>query len=66
MAEATHAYVGIYQGECKAVHVDLGDDHTVEFIAEVIRHGGHVERVPLDVARTALFQPWPLAEQPSP
>lgn len=56
---ATHAYLAVYGGQCEAIQVDLCDDSTAQFVADVVNHGGYIERVPLDTARTALFEPWP-------
>ncbi len=56
---ATHAYIGIYDGTCRAIAVDLGDIDTADWIADVIIGGGCVERVPIDVAQEALFKAWP-------
>lgn len=56
----THAYIGIIGGIVKAVHVDMGDLSTGEFVSDVIAKGGQIERVALDVARQAVLKPWPL------
>lgn len=58
--KATHAYVGIYDGMCKAVTVDMSDKGTADFVSEVISEGGMIERVTIEIARKALFEPWPL------
>lgn len=57
--EATHAYIGIFNGICKAVCVDAKDKETAEFVSEMVSNGGSVERATIDIAREALFEPWP-------
>lgn len=52
-ADATHAYVG--RGKCGHVtvlQVDLGDRETAKAVGQIVRGGGTVERVTLEVART--------------
>ena len=61
LLNATHAYLGIFDGECKAVCVDAGDKDTAKFVSDMVRDGGSVERVPIEIARKALFEKWPLA-----
>lgn len=60
-AAPTHAYLAIHDGCCQAVVADLGDLGTADCLHETVSMGGHVERVTLDVARRALFEPWPPA-----
>jgi len=59
LRSATHGYLIVYDGICKGICVDMGDESTAEFVAEGIKAGGHVYRAPIAVAQTALFEPWP-------
>lgn len=56
----THAYIGIKDGQCQAATVDTGDARVAHDVAKFIRQGCVVECVTIEVARTALFEPWPL------
>jgi|HubBroStandDraft_4_1064222.scaffolds.fasta_scaffold98196_3 hypothetical protein len=58
----SHAYIAIFDGTCQAVCVDCGDKGTAEFVSRMIREGGTIERVPMEIARKALLEPWPLAD----
>lgn len=58
---ATHAYLSVYDGKVEGIAVDLKDHGTAEFVSECIRSGGEIHRVPLDQARGAMHQAWPLA-----
>lgn len=61
MAEITTsmAYLAIHDGECTGICAEHPEDILQAFIVATIVSGGRIERVPLDVARTALYQPWP-------
>lgn len=59
LARATHAYIGVYDGVCKAVTVDVGDKYTSEFVLDIIKGGGVIHHVSLDIARNALNKPFP-------
>lgn len=62
MHTPTHAYLAIHDGACMGTHVDIDDLSTLDFIREAFVNGGHIERVPLALARIALFEPWPRSE----
>jgi hypothetical protein len=60
LSRATHAFVFVYDGIVKGMHVDLADADTNEFVVDAIRAGAVVKRVQLEAAKaTPLFEPWP-------
>lgn len=59
MTEATHAYLGIYSGHVEAICVDRQNQDTADFLAEIVREGGIIERVTIEEARNVLFEPHP-------
>lgn len=52
-------YIGVHAGVVQSVCVDLGDEHTAKYVADVVLEGGYVERVPLCMGRVVLFDEWP-------
>lgn len=56
------AYLGVFHGIVQSIQTDLGDASTAEFVSDVVTGGGHVERVPIEVARRILFEEWPEKE----
>ena len=54
-----YAYLGIRGGRCRAVTADTGDKRTADDVADFMRVGCTIERVAIEVARKALFEPWP-------
>lgn len=63
MSTPTHAYIGVWDGTCQEICVDLNDlrgtKEVAKAVADMIRTGGIVHRVTLETAREALFKPFP-------
>jgi hypothetical protein len=57
-----HAYLGIFDGIVQVIRVDTGCTETAKAVSEIIKNGGTIERVTLEVAKRALFEKWPLSE----
>lgn len=45
-APPSHAYIGVFQGQCLEVILDYGSCQTAERVADVIANGGWVQRLP--------------------
>lgn len=69
-APTQFAYLSIHDGVCTDICAFTDQEMLLKFISLAVRSGGHIERVPLEVARGALYQPWPpvadVAPTPSP
>ena len=55
-----HAYVAIKDGVCVAIFGDTPNVATAETARKMILDGCYLDRVPIAIARKALFQSWPM------